>query len=156
MISRKLSVQFLLYCFILLFLFATGCSSVEDAIDEKIGDDESSYKISGKVTLDGQPLPGVTMTLTGDASKTSTTDANGNYSFDNLEGGYYAWAPSLKDYRFEPVYRDVTQNGSGSLTGDFAATSSPGYTSVCGNGTCETGEEVGNEFGVPSCILDCK
>jgi len=43
------------------------------------------YSLSGKITLaDRTPVPGIVTTLTGSRQGTTTTDANGNYSFTGL------------------------------------------------------------------------
>ena len=49
----------------------------------------SYYTISGQVTLVGNGLPGVTMTLTGLATATTASDVSGNYSFTVAGGGSY-------------------------------------------------------------------
>jgi hypothetical protein len=59
-----------------------------------------TFSISGTVGQcnstgpSGTLLPGVTMTLTGAASSSTTTDASGNYSFSGLFGGNYTVTPS--------------------------------------------------------------
>ena len=45
--------------------------------------------ISGTITVDGTPLAGVTVALSGPQSGTVTTDANGRYSFTALRDGSY-------------------------------------------------------------------
>lgn len=57
----------------------------------------SVLSISGKVTygVNGYPVPGVTLTVSGDASTTATTDSNGNYLITSLtSGGSYVVTPS--------------------------------------------------------------
>jgi alpha-tubulin suppressor-like RCC1 family protein len=61
------------------------------------------YSISGTVKWGGAPLPGVTVTLSGDASKKTLTDASGHYSFHDVEEGEYRVTPSLEDYKFSPA-----------------------------------------------------
>jgi len=58
-----------------------------------------TYTVAGNVyTEDGSALEGVTMTLTGDANDQATTNADGWYSFPNLnQGGYYTVTPSYSD-----------------------------------------------------------
>ena len=54
-------------------------------------------------------LPGVTLTLTGSATATTTSAANGAYSFPNLpSGGTYAVTPSVAGRVFEPAPRTLT------------------------------------------------
>ena len=52
------------------------------------------YKISGRVMDGSQPLGGVKVTLEGSKLTSTTTDANGNYSFNELRaGGSYTIIP---------------------------------------------------------------
>ena len=66
--------------------------------------------ISGQVAVDGTPIPGVTVMLSGDESGEDTTDANGEYRFTRLVAGDYTLTISGYDtveYAFEPT-RDLT------------------------------------------------
>ena len=67
----------------------------------------NQHRILGKVTnVNNQPIPGVSVMLTGFANATTTTDTSGNFSFANLaEGQSYTIAPSLKYYSFNPQSR---------------------------------------------------
>lgn len=78
--------------------------------------------ISGTVTLNGAPLSGVTMTLSGQAQATATSDASGNYSFADLADGSYTITPSRAGYTFSPVSRNVTLSGSDAEGQNFSAT----------------------------------
>jgi hypothetical protein len=60
-----------------------------------------TYSISGKVTSDGTPLPGVTISL--DSAATTTTDVNGNYAFSDLPTRTYVITPSKSGYFFYPI-----------------------------------------------------
>ncbi|MBI3610121.1 MAG: carboxypeptidase regulatory-like domain-containing protein [Nitrospirae bacterium] len=81
-----------------------------------------TYLISGTVTASGTGLSGVTMTLTGAASSTAMTDANGNYSFSSLADGSYTVTPSLAGDTFSPVNQAVTVNGADVTGVNFTAT----------------------------------
>jgi len=74
----------------------------------------SSYGISGRVTNGGNGLANVLVTLSGDASSTATTNANGDYSFGSLPaGGNFTITPSLAGYSFDPtnrVYNPLTES----------------------------------------------
>lgn len=74
----------------------------------------ANFAISGRVTnrRNGAALAGVTMTLTGAANTTITTDANGIYSFPNLANGTYIVRPSQGVLRFRPASLNVTINGA--------------------------------------------
>lgn len=74
----------------------------------------SSYGISGRVTTGGNGLANVLVALSGDASSTATTNANGDYSFGSLPaGGNFTVTPSLAGYSFDPanrVYNPLTES----------------------------------------------
>ncbi len=65
------------------------------------------YEISGTVLEDGEPLEGVTITLTGDTEETTTTDAEGKWMVEEVEGEVTV-TPSKDDYTFEPEDEFVT------------------------------------------------
>jgi hypothetical protein len=83
--------------------------------------------ISGQVTAESSGLAGVTVTLSGTISASTTTDADGNYSFPVPAGGTYTVTPSLAGYTFSPesqTFNNATQN----QTADFsiATVTTPG------------------------------
>ncbi len=65
-----------------------------------------TYSISGQVT--GTSPSGVTVSLTGAASATTSTDASGNYAFPGLASGSYTVTPTKTGYEFAPVNLSVT------------------------------------------------
>ena len=65
----------------------------------------NEHGISGTITSGGSPLPGVTVTLSGNSSMVTTTDANGNYSFSDLSDVTDIITPSLAGYTFRPASR---------------------------------------------------
>jgi K+-transporting ATPase c subunit len=74
-------------------------------------------------------MPGVTITLSGASSATTTTDAEGNYTFLGLaDNSNYTITPNLSGYTFSPVYRSVTINGSNIILQTFLGTSSNKYS----------------------------
>ncbi len=82
---------------------------------------KTDYKIAGRVTSAGTGLAGVTLTLTGSKQATTTTDANGAYSFSVPVHGDYAVAPSKTHYAFDRV--SATFGGvTSDKTADFVAT----------------------------------
>ncbi|MFL6257119.1 MAG: carboxypeptidase regulatory-like domain-containing protein, partial [Pyrinomonadaceae bacterium] len=62
----------------------------------------SNLALSGRVTSDGAALAGVTLTLSGSQTATTTTDAQGNYSFNITSEGSYTATPSKTNYTFAP------------------------------------------------------
>jgi len=84
------------------------------------------YTVSG--TVSGDILGGVTITLSGGASASTTTNASGNYSFSNVaEGSLCTVTPSAPGYTFTPGSRNVTVTGDITV-GDFAAVAKPSAT----------------------------
>lgn len=75
----------------------------------------STYSLSGSVRTSGffsRPLSGVTITLSGTTTGTTTTNSSGNYTLTGLANGTYAVTPSMVGYRFTPVSRTVTVSNS--------------------------------------------
>lgn len=86
----------------------------------------AKYSISGTITRLGIPKPGITVgldNLTGNPPLTTTTDANGHYSFTGvLAGGRYMVRPVSANYLFDPQTRDYDPL-DGNKTADFVALS---------------------------------
>ena len=78
-----------------------------------------TYTISGNVTVSGEALNGVTMTLKGTNITATVTDANGNYTFTGLANGSYIVIPSLAGYTFNPASMAVTINGANATSNNF-------------------------------------
>jgi len=93
---------------------------IED--DEVAGTMAQVWQITGNIvdsfTAD---LPGVLVTLSGDASDTDTTDVNGDYAFTGLADGSYTVTPTKSGYIFDPVDSDETVSGDDE-TADFVGT----------------------------------
>ncbi len=79
----------------------------------------NTYAVSGNIQQYNSPaantnLAGVSVTLSGDQTGSTTTDSDGNYSFTGLPpGGSYLITPSLAGYAFDPIsrsYSNVTAN----------------------------------------------
>lgn len=81
----------------------------------------NSFDISGRITLNGSGVAGVSVSLTGAGVGSTTTDALGNYSFPGVQNGSYTLLPALSGYNFAPASRPVTVNGADSAGQDFAA-----------------------------------
>ena len=79
----------------------------------------SQYTISGKVQIGGVALAGVE--INGGDLGTTTTDANGQYSFSGADfGGTYSITASLLGYQFEPTFQEVIISADTAV--DFSAT----------------------------------
>ena len=82
------------------------------------------FTISGQVRdLNDSGVQGVTMTLSGTASTTLTTDANGQFAFSNLgQGGTFTVTPSRSTFVFSPASQTFP-NLQSNQTASFVATS---------------------------------
>jgi hypothetical protein len=81
------------------------------------------YGISG--TVSGDVQEGVTITLSGHTSATTTTASDGTYSFTRLFTGAYTITPCMSSYAFDSE-SELVQLWSSDVTGvDFTATSTP-------------------------------
>ncbi|HEX8069879.1 MAG TPA: carboxypeptidase regulatory-like domain-containing protein, partial [Pyrinomonadaceae bacterium] len=84
-----------------------------------------TVSVSGRVVTDDIPaagLGGVTVTLSGSAGGTTTTDANGNYTFAGLApGGNYTVTPARTNYQFDLPARTFN-NALVNQRADFVAT----------------------------------
>lgn len=72
----------------------------------------ATYSISGKITLSGAGILGVTVSLTGASTTSATTDANGNYAFAGVVNGSYTITPSKAGYTFTPSTSSITVNNA--------------------------------------------
>jgi uncharacterized repeat protein (TIGR01451 family) len=82
----------------------------------------ATFTISGRVLEGDNGLAGVTITLSGTQSATTTTDANGFYSFANLAaGGNYVVTPTRSGFAFSPPNQSFN-NLQANQAADFSAT----------------------------------
>ena len=66
------------------------------------------FTISGTVTdLNGSPVPGVTIGLSGGRSDVATTDANGAYAFSGLPSTNFTVTPARTGFTFSPIPRSI-------------------------------------------------
>ncbi len=80
------------------------------------------YAIRGRVTSGASGVPGVRVDVTGDATRTVSTDANGNYAVTSLTIGSYTATPSGYGLVLSPASRAVTISGADVTGQDFVAT----------------------------------
>ena len=102
------------------FLEKTGFYYVWPVRGGQVGP-PGNYIISGTVTYNGSGLGNVLMTLSGDASQTTSTGLDGTYSFPDLPNGSYTITPSLDNYTFSPPFKEVTVSGADVSRQDFTA-----------------------------------
>ncbi|MGH9944098.1 MAG: carboxypeptidase regulatory-like domain-containing protein, partial [Pyrinomonadaceae bacterium] len=97
----------------------------------------NQFSIGGRITDGTNKLAGVTVTLSGAQTGTTTTDAAGNYSFANLNaGGNYVITPAQADLNFTPPSQTFT-NLTANQTADFAG--APNAFTVSGRITSASG-----------------
>lgn len=97
-----------------------------------------SYAITGNVA----GASNVTVSLSGSASASVTTDAAGNYAFPDLADGSYTVTPSASGYAFTPFNAAVTVSGASVGGQDFAATYAPNVHAITGTVTGVSGVTV--------------
>jgi hypothetical protein len=83
-------------------------------------DPSGTYTISGTVGVSG-----ATVTLSGAASKSTTSDSSGHYSFTAVSSGNYVVAPSRPGYTFNPSTRSVVISQTNATSIDFGASVVP-------------------------------
>lgn len=82
----------------------------------------NQHTISGRIIGEGNSsLSGVTVALSGSQSASTTTSAEGRFSFTVLAGGNYTVAPSKTNNAFSPSSASFTDLG-GNKVADFTAT----------------------------------
>jgi hypothetical protein len=70
--------------------------------------------IEGRITDSmGEPVSGAVITLSGSQTRKTITDANGNYTFDDVQtNGFYTVTPSRANFGFSPGSRSFSQLGN--------------------------------------------
>ncbi len=80
-----------------------------------------TYGIAGRATNGGQALANVTITLAGAETRTTTTDANGNYTFNTVAGGAnYTVTATLNDATFAQPQITLNNLSANLSNTDFA------------------------------------
>ena len=101
------------------------------------------HTVSGAILEQGTGLTGVTINVSGDASLSTTTDTNGNYSLTLLPAGNYTLTPEKGGYTFAPESIGVTVVDANISAVDFVANALP---SVLVNGDFQQGSFNGFTF----------
>ena len=119
--------------------------------------------ISGRVSVEGMGLDGITVTLSGAADATRTTDAGGQYSFSGLAAGDYTVTIAVDDpaYVFESMSQDVTVGDDESaivpFEGQHARTASVSGMAFIDelnkNGEHDAGEHPLAQAGIPVALV---
>lgn len=118
-----------------LLLAATGCNQPPD------NPPRVTHVISG--TVSGAVVSGVTVSLTGAWTASTTTDSSGNFRFEGLENKDYALGPSADGYVFSPASLAVKLRGYDVTNVAFTAAASTGTTyTISGTISGLVGSEV--------------
>jgi len=108
-----------------------GCSGVVSGQSTQPPPPQT-YNISGTISP-AAGGSGVTVTLSGAASATTTANSSGNYTFGGLANGTYTVTPSRAGYTFSPTSLSATVSGANITTGlNFTATAQGGTLSISG------------------------
>ncbi len=89
------------------------------------------FDIQGQVTSSTVPGLGifdVTVTLSGSASATTISDANGNYSFQDLLPGNYTVTPTKAGFTFNPANLSFTNLSADQFSANFTTASATFFT----------------------------
>ena len=122
-------------------LVVTGCSA-----DDNNPVPAATYGISG--TVSGSSVADVTISLSGAAISSTTTNASGQYSFTGLPSGSYTVTPSSGAYAFLPA-RLAIHITSADVTGqDFSAYAGTATLRVYWDGC--TAQDCGPAMGAPN------
>jgi hypothetical protein len=134
-----ISIALTLFSFITLYADTTTYQYDDNARKVRIERGTRTYDISGNVTSGGSPMAGVTITLSGARSDTTSTDSSGNYIFDGLLNGNYTITPGKTGYTFTPASRNVGVSNGDLISQNFSGTPSAIYSI---SGTVTNGASV--------------
>ena len=106
--------------FLFFALFALSCSTAQHLIAPG-----PAGSITGLVTTDGLPLPGVTVTVQskGYPTRTAVTDVHGRYAFLGLTHGRYVVTTRLDGFTPQTYTVDVTAKEGVALANEMRVTS---------------------------------
>jgi hypothetical protein len=93
----------------------------------------ATYTVSGSVS--GAVQRGVTITLQGDSTAVTTTDAAGGFTFEAVQPGNYLIVPFHDDYAFDPASRFVVVTAADIPGQTFTATVRPNARTIAGTVT---------------------
>jgi hypothetical protein len=129
-----ISIALTFFSFITLYADTTTYQYDDNARKVRIERGTRTYDITGNVTSGGNPMAGVTVTLSGTRSDATTTDSSGNYIFDGLLNGNYTITPAKAGYTFTPASRNAAIS-DGDLTSQNFSGSSAAIYSISGTVT---------------------
>lgn len=131
--------SFVSLCYVVLTFFICSCGGSGGSSSSP------SYTISGNVSVGGNGLSGVLVTLDGGNSiVTATTGSDGNYTFSEVKNGSYTLEPALRGYEFNPSSIAVTVNNASISGQNFVASALP--TSIVTDTTWKASETLPNNW----------
>jgi len=87
------------------------------------GGNTATYSVSGLITSSsGAGVSGVMLSLTGQATGSTSTDSNGNFAFSGLSSGAYTLTPTFGNCGFIPASTSFTIGSNSSTGQNFVAT----------------------------------
>ncbi len=104
-----------------LIAFVVGCSAFVAGQTSQTAPSPTTHSVSGTIS----PAAGgssATVTLSGAATATTSTNSSGAYTFTGLANGTYAVTPSNTGYAFSPTSQTATINGANVTGINFTAT----------------------------------
>lgn len=125
--KRSALIFFAIIAFTLISFISSSADTTTYQYDDnarkvRIEHGTPSYSISGIVTdNNGSALAGVTVSLTGAASASTTTNSNGIFVFAGLSNGSYMITPTKAGYTFSPANKNVAISGGNVMDQDFSA-----------------------------------
>lgn len=110
----------------------------------------NTFTISGNVQADGANLQGATVSLTGSPAQSTTSNTNGNYSFNANQGGNYTVTVSKNGYVFAPA-NQIFNNLQANQTANFQngiplCTPPPANLTAWYRGEGNSNDSSGNNF----------
>lgn len=99
---------------------ASSVTGVNFTASKSTSEGTGIYSISGTVSPAANGA-GITMTLGGAASASTTTDSSGNYTFGGLASGSYTLTPVKSGYRFGPASQSETVGAANATDVNFIA-----------------------------------
>lgn len=111
------------------------------------------HQVGGNVKADGTNLPGalVFLMIDGNITESTTTDENGEFSLNALEGVTYSAGVFKHGYNFDPahqpvgvVHEEVFVNFQNGVKLCDPASNSPGLADVCGDSAPTSASQISN------------
>ncbi len=116
--------------------------TTSDSVAVHVGNN-TNFRVSGKVTLDGQPLANVIVS-TNTGSGSAITDSDGTYTLGGLYAQDISLTAALGGYTFTPTFTNPFHTEPTVTNADFVATQTPVVTLTVTDADCsEAGGNTG-------------